>query len=324
MMDKKIIYVTGCLGFIGSCFTRLALQKGWKVFGVDKITYASNENLLEEFVKYKNFTFIKKDIKKMTHLEDCDYVVNFAAESHVENSITDSTAFMETNIIGTKNILDLIKRKHANVGQRPLMLHISTDEVYGDILDGAHSEEDKLKPSNPYSASKAAADMLIFSWARTYDLEYVILRPTNNYGKYQYPEKLIPISVKNLIRGKKIRLHNNGTPVRNWLHVEDTSSAIFTILKTYETEKEKVINQVFNISGGFEQQNLETIKKIVKCLFNTDNIEKYVDFSYTRKGQDLRYCIDDSKIKKLGWSPNKIFDNEIKEIVEFYKDEFDF
>lgn len=324
MMDKKILYITGCLGFIGSCFTKKALEKGWKVYGVDKMTYASNKNLLEVFQSYKNFIFFKEDIKNLSFLEDCDYVINFAAESHVENSITDSTSFIDTNIIGTKNILDLIKKKHGNVGQKPLMFHISTDEVYGDIEDGQHSELDQLKPSNPYSASKASADMLVMSWARTYDIEYIILRPTNNYGKYQYPEKLIPLSVKNLLRNKKIRLHNNGTPVRNWLHVEDTSEAIFTILSKYESDRQNIVNQIYNVSGGFEQTNKDTLTKIIKCLLGEENIEAYVDFSYNRKGQDVRYSLNDDKLKRLGWSPKKNFDLEISEIVEFYKNEFQF
>ena len=197
------------------------------------------------------------------------------------------------------------------------MLHISTDEVYGDILDGAHTEEHMLKPSNPYSASKAAADMLIIAWARTYGVEYNILRPTNNYGIGQYPEKLIPLTVKNLFRGKKIKLHNNGTPTRNWLHAEDTALAVIKIIENGKR------NEIYNISGGFEQTNLETVKKIIKSFHGTDaDLESYVDFSYNRKGQDLRYSLDDTKLKNLGWSTTKIFDEEIEKIVNFYKNNF--
>ena len=204
----KIVYITGCLGFIGSYVTRRCLERGWKVYGIDKCTYAANRSLLREFQAYENFKFERTDIKDLEHLYDCDYVINTAAESHVGNSIVDSEAFIESNITGTKNLLDLIRFKQENVSKRPIFFHFSTDEVYGDIESGEHIETDLLHPSNPYSAAKAAADMLVLAWARTYNIEYVILRPTNNYGIGQYPEKLVPLSVKNLQRGLKIRLHN--------------------------------------------------------------------------------------------------------------------
>lgn len=324
-MNKKIVYITGCLGFIGSHFTRESLKKGWKVFGIDKLTYAANSKILQEFKNYTNFIFEKIDIKDLCFLDDCDYVINFAAESHVENSIVNSDSFIDTNILGTKKILELLRHKHKNVGDRPILIHISTDEVYGDIVDGSHLETDILKPSNPYSASKAAADMLISAWSRTYGIENVILRPTNNYGLNQYPEKLIPLSVKNLSRNKKIRLHNNGTPIRNWLHVEDTSSAIFKIIEQLDIQPENIKNKIFNISGGFEQANVETVKKIINCYFGENkNINDYVDFSYSRIGQDVRYSLNDDKLRDLGWLPEKIFDNELPKIVEFYKNEFKF
>ena len=201
----KIVYITGCMGFMGSYFTQKCLDKGWKVFGIDKLTYAANNDLALRFQMTKNFRFQKIDIKDLDHLYDCDYVVNFAAESHVGNSIVDSSDFINTNILGVQNLLELIRHKQDNAVSRPALIHISTDEVYGDIVEGKHTEKDILLPSNPYSASKAAADMLILAWARTYGVNYNILRPTNNYGIGQYPEKLIPLSVKNLMRGKKIR-----------------------------------------------------------------------------------------------------------------------
>ena len=196
----KLVVITGCLGLIGSYVTRQCLEKGWRVYGVDKCTYAANIHFLEKFQQHEEFTFIKADIAKLTYLPDCDYVINVAAESHVGNSIVDSSDFIETNINGVKNLLDLIRLKQRNVVSRPVFFHFSTDEVYGDIVSGEHTETDILKPSNPYSASKAAADMLIFAWARTYGIKYVILRPTNNYGIGQYPEKLIPLTVKLLMR----------------------------------------------------------------------------------------------------------------------------
>ncbi len=313
----KVVYITGCLGFIGSYVTRKCLERGWHVYGVDKCTYVSNTQLLSEFEKYENFRFENIDIKDMTHLYDCDYVINTAAESHVGNSIIDSREFINTNIIGTKNLLELIRHKPENVSKRPVFFHFSTDEVYGDIEVGSHTENDVLKPSNPYSAAKAAADMLVLAWSRTYNLNYVIIRPTNNYGIYQYPEKLIPLSVKKLNLGKKIRLHNGGTPTRNWLHADDTAEAVMTIVEA------GVTNEIYNIAGGFEQKNIDTVKKIITEYFgHVSDWQDHVDFSYDRKGQDVRYSLDDSKLQNLGWSPKKTFDQELAPIVEYYKKNF--
>jgi len=313
----KVVYITGCLGFIGSYVTKKCLEKGWHVYGVDKCTYVSNTQLLSEFQKYKNFKFENIDIMDIAHLYDCDYIINTAAESHVGNSIIDSREFINTNIIGTKNLLELIRHKPENVSKRPIFFHFSTDEVYGDIEVGSHTENDVLKPSNPYSAAKASADMLVLAWSRTYKLNYVIIRPTNNYGIYQYPEKLIPLSVKKLNLGKKIRLHNGGTPTRNWLHADDTAEAVMTIIES------GVTNEIYNIAGGFEQKNIDTVKKIITEYFgHVSDWQDYVDFSYDRKGQDVRYSLDDSKLRSLGWSPKKTFDQELAPIVEYYKKNF--
>ena len=312
----KLVYVTGCLGFIGSYVTRKCLERGWKVYGIDKCTYVSNTNYLEEFEKYENFTFKNIDIKDLDHLYDCDYVINTAAESHVGNSIIDSKKFIESNIVGVQNLLDLIRNKPENCNRRPIFLHFSTDEVYGDITDGSHTETDLLHPSNPYSAAKAAADMLVLAWARTYNLNYVIIRPTNNYGIGQYPEKLIPLSVKNLKRGLKIRLHNNGEPVRNWLHAEDTASAVMKIIDS------GTVDEIYNIAGGFEQTNAETVRKIIHAFNGDEEWKNYIDFSYHRPGQDVRYSLDDSKLRALGWKPVKIFDEEIIHIVKEFKNHF--
>tara|TARA_B100000427_G_scaffold325467_1_gene332375 strand:- start:80 stop:1030 length:951 start_codon:yes stop_codon:yes gene_type:complete len=313
----KIVYITGCLGFIGSYTTRKCLELGWKVYGIDKCTYVANESLLEEFESYYNFRFLREDICNLTHLYDCDYVINFAAESHVGNSIINSDEFINSNIVGVKNLLDLVRHKPLNCNNRPIFFHVSTDEVYGDIADGDHTETDLLKPSNPYSAAKAAADMLIHAWARTYDINYIILRPTNNYGIGQYPEKLIPIAVKNLTRDNPIRLHNQGTPVRNWLHAEDTAAAVVTIVEA------GVVDEIYNVAGGFEQSNRETVKQIVKAFYGTDeNWEQYVDFSVVRLGQDVRYALDDSKLRALGWEPKKKFHEEITKIVEECRNNF--
>jgi dTDP-glucose 4,6-dehydratase len=314
---KRVIYITGCLGFIGSYITRSCLQKGWYVKGVDKITYAANKNLLAEFTTYSNFTFVHSDINDLKFLYDCDYVINTAAETHVGNSITNSDDFIHSNINGVHRLLELIKNHRGeNVG-KPTLLHFSTDEVYGDIECGEHIETDILKPSNPYSASKAAADMLVTAWSRTYNLPYIIVRPTNNYGIGQYVEKLIPKTCKYLALGRKIPLHNNGTPIRNWLHAEDTANAIITIIES------GVKNEIYNICGGFEQSNIETVKKICE-VSNKDynNLEKYIDFSLSRPGQDVRYALNDFKLRSLGWVPQKNFDVELPSIVDYYNNIF--
>jgi len=313
----KIVYITGCLGFIGSYVTKLCLSKGWYVKGVDKITYCANKNLLKEFEQYKNFSFVHCDINDLKFLYDCDYIINTAAETHVGNSIANSDNFVHSNINGVHNILELIRNYRQETGKVPTFLHFSTDEVYGDIINGSHTEMDLLKPSNPYSATKAAADMLILAWSRTYNLPYVIVRPTNNYGIGQYVEKLIPKACKYLNLGRKIPLHNNGTPIRNWLHAEDTANAIITIIES------SVSNEIYNICGGFEQTNLNTIKHIIKCYdIDESKIENYIDFSCNRKGQDVRYALDDSKLRMLGWNPIKEFSVELPKIIKYYKNNF--
>jgi dTDP-glucose 4,6-dehydratase len=313
----KLVVITGCLGFIGSYVTRSCLDKGWKVYGIDKCTYASKPELLTEFNKNENFSFLKEDIATLQSLPDCDYVINIAAETHVGNSILDSSDFIHTNVDGVKNLLDLIRHKPANICKKPIFFHFSTDEVYGDIKEGAHTESDLLNPSNPYSASKAASDMLIKAWARTYGLEYVILRPTNNYGIHQHHEKLVPLAIKLLQWGKKIRLHDAGDPIRNWLHASDTAAAVIKIIE------QGSVNEIYNVAGGFEQKNKDTVKTIIKEYFGTDeNWENYVDLGHTRPGQDVRYSLDDTKLQSLGWKPEKFFDLEIKKIVQFYKKRF--
>jgi dTDP-glucose 4,6-dehydratase len=309
----KVVYVTGCLGFIGSYVTRACLERGWYVKGVDKITYAANDELLDEFKKNPNFSFVHCDINDLKFLYDCDYVINTAAETHVGNSIANSDDFVSSNINGVHTILELIKNYRQENVKVPTLLHFSTDEVYGDVEVGsAHSETDLLKPSNPYSATKAAADMLILAWARTYGVPYVIVRPTNNYGIGQYVEKLIPKACKFLHLGRKIPLHNNGTPIRTWLHAADTAEAVISIIEN------GVVNEVYNISGGFEQTNLDTVKQILKCANLTGDISKYIDFGCVRVGQDVRYSLNDDKIRFLGWRPNRIFEKELPEIVRHY------
>jgi dTDP-glucose 4,6-dehydratase len=317
----KVVYITGCLGFIGSYITRTCLEKGWYVKGVDKITYAANKDLLTEFKTYSNFSFVHCDINDLKFLYDCDYIINTAAETHVGNSIANSDEFIHSNIDGVHHLLELVKNHRGENNEKPILLHFSTDEVYGDINNGTHTESDLLKPSNPYSATKAAADQLVLAWGRTYDLPYIIVRPTNNYGVGQYVEKLIPRTCKSLKLGKQIPLHNNGTPIRNWLHAQDTANAIITIIES------GVKNEIYNICGGFEQSNLDTVKKIIilyenKMHSGIIDMKNYCDFSFNRVGQDVRYALDDSKLKSLGWEAKKQFDEELNEIVSYYKGKF--
>jgi dTDP-glucose 4,6-dehydratase len=309
---KKIVYVTGCLGFIGYHVTKACLDKGWYVRGVDKGTYAANWNLLPELKKYDTFTFEHKDINELDRIYDCDYFINTAAETHVDNSLEESDTFVRSNINGVHHILKLINQKKY---RKPILLHFSTDEVYGDIDEGSHTEEDVLCPSNPYSATKAAADMLIMAWGRSHKLPYVIVRPTNNYGIGQYVEKLIPKTCKFLTVGKKIDLHNNGTPVRTWLHASDTASAVITIIEA------GVVNEIYNISGAYQTENINVVKKILELFKAKGQYENYITHM-ERQGQDVRYSIDDSKLQALGWKPKAVFDKELKKIVKYYKDNF--
>jgi dTDP-glucose 4,6-dehydratase len=314
----KVVYITGCFGLIGSHITRACLERGWYVKGVDSLTYAANEDLIEEFSWYDKFSLVKDDINNLKFLYECDYIINTAAETHVGNSIANSDKFVSSNINGVHNLLELLRNYRQETINVPVLLHFSTDEVYGDIEEGAHIETDLLKPSNPYSATKAAADQLVLAWGRTYKLPYVIVRPTNNYGVGQYVEKLIPKACKYMSLGRKIPLHNGGTPIRNWLHAADTAQAIVTIIES------GVQNEIFNIAGGYEQSNLDTVKKVISNYteLNTFDVNEYIDTQYSRPGQDVRYALNDDKLRSLGWEPKKQFDLEIKEIVQYYKSKF--
>lgn len=314
-MMKKVVYVTGCLGFIGYYVAKRCLEQGYYVIGVDKITYAANKELVSKLTNIDplRFKFIHSDINDLERLSDCDYVINCAAESHVDNSIVSSEVFLRSNINGVHKLLELIKQK--SLFNMPTLLHFSTDEVYGDIEQGTHSETDLLKPSNPYSASKAAADMLILAWARTFKVPYIIVRPTNNYGIGQYAEKLIPKSCKYLMLGRKIDVHDRGMPWRTWLHVTDTAEAIITVIES------GVKNEIYNINGNYECQNIEVIKRIILWMNADPDYEKYLTH-FTRHGHDVRYALDDSKIKALGWQPKAVFDDELKKIIQHSKEHF--
>jgi dTDP-glucose 4,6-dehydratase len=314
----KLAYITGCLGFIGRQVTQLLLDKGYYVYGIDNCTYASDVSVLEKWMINPKFKFENKNICNIDRLVDCDYFINIAAETHVDNSIRDSKVFVDSNIYGVHNILELLKTYKKEGYVVPTLIHFSTDEVYGDIADGEHFETDILKPSNPYSATKAAADQLIIAWSRTYDIPFNIIRPTNNYGEGQYVEKLIPKSCKFIGLERKIPLHNQGTPVRNWLHAKDTALAV---LKIIEAGKQ---NEIYNVAGGFEQSNVDTVRKVLNAYFGkeVDNYQDFINFGIERPGQDVRYALNDDKIRGLGWTPQCVFDDEIKKIVEYYKTHF--
>lgn len=316
----KTAVVTGFAGFIGTTFTKRLLAEGWKVYGVDKFTHVCNNELVKANVD--NFEWDEGDIRKIKWLPECDVIFNFAAESDVDIGNQACDQFIKSNIDGVRNLLDIINNRIVLRSDKPLFFQLSTDEVYGDLTSGVFDEKAELKPSNPYASTKAAADLLIQAYARTYGIEYIIARPSNNYGYYQYPEKLIPLAVKRLSRGKKIKLHNEGKPVRTWTHSEDTANAIITLYEKGER------NRIYNISSEFEQTNLETVTKIINCYFmgrvnrSVPNIEQFLDLSFDRPGQDVRYAISCNPLRELQWRPEKEFDTELVNLVNTYKKEF--
>jgi dTDP-glucose 4,6-dehydratase len=318
--DRKIVYVTGCLGFIGFYVAKRCLENGWHVIGIDNNTYAAYQDRWLELSEialnnHVEFKLENTDINDIKRLVDCDYVINCAAETHVDNSIDNADIFLHSNVNGVHNLLKLIQSK-AQYGM-PTLLHFSTDEVYGDIDDGSFNEEHLLKPSNPYSATKAAADQLITAWARTYKVPFIIVRPTNNYGAGQYVEKLIPKAVRNLQLGRKIPLHLGGSPRRTWLHVEDTADAIIHIINA------GVVNEIYNIPGNFETSNLYVVQEVIRAMLGDDqvaHINDYINTKYERQGADLRYSIDGTKLEQLGWKAKRVFADEIKSTVAWHKD----
>ena len=282
--------VTGGRGFIGSHFVEAALERNIAIIDIDKMGYASHKTL--PWDSDKNYTLIQEDISELKHLPSCDVIVNFAAESHVDNSIRDTSPFVKSNILGVHNLLELVRGKPEY--DRPLFFQISTDEVYGDRLEGSFTEEDKLTPSNPYSATKAAAEMLVLSYYRTFGLEYIITRSANNYGPRQYEEKLIPKCLSSLQNGKQVPVHGDGSYVRDWTYVKDNVEALFHIIES------GIKNQIYNIAAENHMTNLEVVDTILKWS-NKDR--QSVKFVNNRWGQDLRYSVSAKKIRKTGWEP---------------------
>ena len=310
------IVITGCAGFIGSAFADYILRKypTDSVIGIDCMTYAASENALKSLKCYEKFTFSKVNICDKEAIERIfaehipDILVNFAAESHVDRSISSSLAFIETNVLGTQVLLDAsvkygVKRFH----------QISTDEVYGDMpIDSAESftETSPLNPSSPYSASKAAADLLALSYMRTHGLPVSVSRSSNNYGIHQHREKLIPMCISQILSDMPVTLYGDGTNMRDWLYTEDHCRAIDLIFRAGECG-------IYNIGADNEWSNVDLVRKIALLLGKPDAKIQFVE---DRKGHDRRYPIDSSKIKTLGWQPKADFARALKATVEWYRD----
>ena len=297
------ILVTGGLGFIGCNFVRSMIDKPG-ITVVDALKYGSNENNLGD----SDYKFVKGNICDYALMAELvkgvDAIVNFAAETHVDRSISNPFAFVESNVIGTYTILEAMRK----VNPDAKLVHVSTDEVYGDIEKGTFKEDDMLKPSSPYSASKASADMLVLAYVRTYGLNAVITRCTNNYGPYQFPEKLIPKAILRAKMDMKIPIYGAGKNVRDWIFVNDHCEAINLVLERGER------GEIYNVSSGEEKTNLEVVSEILRIMDKPDLIE----FVEDRPGHDIRYSLDSSKVRELGWKPKHGFSEGLKETVEWY------
>jgi dTDP-glucose 4,6-dehydratase len=301
--------VTGGCGFIGSHFIELLLSKGFRVLNIDKMTYVSWSNI--GFENNPNYSFLKEDIATISNLPKCDVLVNFAAESFVDNSIENSGIFFNSNVNGVHNLLEHVRMKAKF--DRPLFVQISTDEVYGDIAEGVFTENDYLKPSNPYSATKAAAEQFVYAYQRTYGIDYIITRCSNNFGKRQYPEKLIPKVIMSAIHNRPMTIHGDGSYIRSWIHVMDHCEAIYALIE------KKAVNDVYNICSGDEVSNLE----VVKLIYSRLGVEPKLQFVDNRWGQDLRYAISTEKIeKKTGWKSRYLLKETIDDVIKFYKERY--
>ncbi|HDR7961416.1 MULTISPECIES: dTDP-glucose 4,6-dehydratase [Bacillus] len=309
------ILVTGGAGFIGSNFVNYMLQRyeTYKIINFDALTYSGNLNNVKSLQGHPNYSFVKGEIQNGELLEhvikerDVHVIVNFAAESHVDRSIENPIPFYDTNVIGTVTLLELVK-KYPHIK----LVQVSTDEVYGSLgKTGRFTEETPLAPNSPYSSSKASADMIALSYYKTYQLPVIVTRCSNNYGPYQYPEKLIPLMVTNALEGKKLPLYGDGLNVRDWLHVTDHCSAIDVVLHKGR------IGEVYNIGGNNEKTNIDVVEQIISLLGKTKEDIAYIT---DRLGHDRRYAIDAQKMKnELGWEPQYTFEQGLKETVEWYE-----
>ena len=316
-MAEPYVLITGACGFIGSNFVRHMLAKhNYHVVNFDKLTYAGNLENLKDIEKNERYTFLRGDIAETSDVEKVfelpiEMVVNFAAESHVDRSILDPESFIKTNINGTFHLLEMAKKK----GVRKFV-QISTDEVYGSLgKEGKFSEETPLAPNSPYSASKTSADVLAMAYYTTYGMPIIITRCSNNYGPYQFPEKLIPLIISNALDGIELPVYGDGLNIRDWIHVADHCEAIDVVL-----HKGKEGN-VYNIGGENERTNIEIVKLILKVLDKPEALIKYVK---DRPGHDRRYAIDSTKLRQeLGFKPHIDFAQGMEETVKWYKENRD-
>ena len=311
------LFVTGGAGFIGSNFTRMALTgrlpglEDAEITVFDALTYSGTLTNLEEVADNPRYSFVKGDIRDAeavrTALAGHDAIVHFAAESHVDRSVTDAGIFVETNVLGTQRLLDAAMALGINH-----FVHVSTDEVYGSIDEGEWTEDEPLLPNSPYSASKAGSDLLVRSYHRTHGLHTSITRCSNNYGTHHFPEKVIPLFVTNLIDGLHVPLYGDGLNQRDWLHVDDHCRGISLVLQKGRA------GEIYNIGGGTELSNRELTTMLLEA---TGRDESFVDYVEDRKGHDRRYCVDISKISsELGYAPQVPFDKGLADVVQWYRD----
>ena len=305
------LFVTGGAGFIGSNFVRWVLQNrsDAEVTNFDALTYAGNLANLRDIEDDKRYRFVKGDICDGALLDDVlpghEAIVNFAAESHVDRSIDWAAEFVRTNVLGTNSMLEATRRHHI-----PKYLQVSTDETYGSIDVGSFSEGDRLDPSSPYSASKAGGDLLVRAYHRTYGTPVLITRGSNTFGPYQFPEKVIPLFVTNLLEDKPVPLYGDGMNVRDWIHVEDVCSGIFTVLDRGE------FGQIYNIAAGNERTNVELTHALCDLLGKPRSLITPVA---DRPGHDRRYAVDTSRTRALGWEPRWTFEDALAATVEWYR-----
>ena len=309
------VLVTGGAGFIGSNFIRhlLATEPACRVVNLDKLTYAGNLENLADVERDPRYRFVKGSICDALLVdellgEEFDALINFAAESHVDRSIQDARAFAETNVLGTQTILEACRRH-----QIPRMMQVSTDEVYGSLGPSGHFvEESPLHPNSPYAASKAAADLLAAAYFHTYGLPVIITRSSNNYGPYQFPEKVIPLFITNALADEPLPLYGDGLNIRDWLHVWDHCEALALVLKN------GVAGEIYNIGGNCERANIDVAQLILSTLGKPDTLIAHVK---DRLGHDRRYALDTSKVERaLGWKPRIPFETGLKETVRWYED----
>ena len=311
----KTLLVTGGAGFIGSNFIHYMIEKypEYKIINLDKLTYAGNLENLRDVENNPNYSFVKGDIadavivEKIFSENNVDVVINFAAESHVDRSIDNPGVFIQTDVYGTFVLLEAVRKHNSK-----LFFQISTDEVYGSILDGSFKETDPLLPNSPYSASKAGAEMIVRSFYKTFGTPVMVTRTSNNFGPYQYPEKLIPLFVTNLIDNIKVPLYGDGMNVRDWIYVDDNCAALDAALHKGR------IGEIYNIGAGNEKPNIWITKKIIELTGKDESMIKPVA---DRLGHDRRYSVDCSKIKsELGWECRYDFEEALKKTVDWYKE----